>query len=118
MPMILFSILAIIMVLSIAASYLIQGEFGEINIHLAAYGFILAGIGYLIEILTKRERDLDMKIGYMLNKKFIAFSEEIKTLRTMLLKMEKRAHTPDIKDEKINEKPYEKIEYSIPPKQP
>ncbi|HPN84070.1 MAG TPA: hypothetical protein PK821_01925 [Victivallales bacterium] len=120
--MILFSILAIVMVLSIGVSYLVQGEFGEINVHLAAYGFILAGIGYVIELLTKREKDLDMKIAYMLNKKFVAFSEELKTIRAMLIKMEdRRIKSDDVKTE--TKEPAsspivtERIEYKIPAKE-
>jgi hypothetical protein len=121
--MIVFSILAIVMVLSIGISYLIQGEFGEINIHLAAYGFILAGIGYVIELLNKREKDLDMKIAYMLNKKFIPFSEELKSIRIMLLQLDERrvklegklvdseVATPSIP---ISTPISEKIEYKIP----
>ncbi|HRR06386.1 MAG TPA: hypothetical protein P5105_03800, partial [Victivallales bacterium] len=98
--MIIFSILAVVMILSMISAYLIQGEFGEINVHLAAYGFILAGIGFVIELLTKREKDLDLKISYMLNKKFIVFSEELKTIRAMLLRLEeKRAKL----EEKITE---------------
>ncbi|HPO90235.1 MAG TPA: hypothetical protein P5270_02260 [Victivallales bacterium] len=120
--MIIFSILAVVMILSMISAYLIQGEFGEINVHLAAYGFILAGIGFVIELLTKREKDLDLKISYMLNKKFIVFSEELKTIRAMLLRLEeKRAKL----EEKITESNseitpsttpvVEKIEYKIPP---
>lgn len=122
--MIIFSALAIVMVASMGIAYLVQGELGEINVHLAAYGFILAGLGFVIESLAKREKDLDVKISYMLNKKFVIFSEELKTIRSMLLKLEERRSKLE---EKIAETehhiinsqpppPIEKIEYKIPPK--
>jgi hypothetical protein len=111
--MILFSVLAVVMVISMASAYLVQGELGEINVHLAAYGFILAGIGYVIELLTKREKDLDLKISYMLNKKFVAFNEELKTIRGMLLKLDERRAKLE---ERISESEPQ-IQASAPPPQ-
>jgi hypothetical protein len=121
--MILFSILAVVMVLSIGFSYLLKGEFGPIDLHLAAYGFILAGLGVIIDMFKKREQDLDVKIGYMLNKKFIAFSEELKTIRTMLLKMDEKRDN-SLEKKLVPGQPVsngltetaDRIEYTIPPK--
>jgi len=120
--MLIFSILAIVMILSMGAAYLIQGELGEINVHLVAYGLILAGIGFVIELLTKREKDLDLKISYMLNKKFVVFSEELKTIRAMLLKLEEKRAKFEEKIIESNQEitpptppVVEKIEYKIPP---
>ena len=122
--MIIFSVLAVVMILSMGIAYLVQGELGEINVHLAAYGFILAGLGFVIEHLTKREKDLDMKISYMLNKKFIVFSEELKTIRSMLLKLDERRakleekildHESQTQNSQATVLPVEKIEYKIPP---
>ncbi|HBC87555.1 MAG TPA: hypothetical protein DCZ94_11415 [Lentisphaeria bacterium] len=86
----LFSILAIIMVVGTAICYLVMGTLPEMYIHMFAYGFLLAGIGYLIELMKKREKNMEAHMEWILDKKFKIFAEELKTIRTLILKLEDR----------------------------
>ena len=86
----LFSIMAIIMVIGTAICYLVMGTLPEMYIHMFAYGFLLAGIGYLIELMKKREKNMEAHMEWILDKKFKIFAEELKTIRTMILKLEDR----------------------------
>ena len=84
-----FSGLGIVMGISLFVS-LILGGLTELNIHLAAYGFILAGLGYLIELIKKREQNIDSTLDYIIDKKMKAVTDEVKTIRLMMLKLEER----------------------------
>lgn len=88
----LFSGLGVIMFIVLFISYLITGKLSELNIHLTAYGFILAGLGYIIETLKKREKDSAEHLKYILNKNQKELVEEIRTIRTMVFKMQSRAN--------------------------
>ena len=63
----IFTGLGIIMGLSLAFSLFYNG-LSTTNIHLTAYGFILAGLGYLIELIKKREKQIDMNLEYIIEK--------------------------------------------------
>ncbi len=53
-----FSGLGIVMMLVMIITSLMKGELDNRTMHLTAYGFILAGIGYIIEGMKKKERRL------------------------------------------------------------
>ena len=90
-----FTGLGIIMGISLAFSLFYDG-FSTTNIHLTAYGFILAGLGYLIELIKKREKQIDMNLEYVIEKKMKTITEEVKTIRLMMLKLEDRRIQKDI----------------------
>ncbi|GEM_PF-2756285 len=92
----LFSIMAIIIVIGTGLCYLIMGHLEDIYIHLAAYAFLLAGVGYLIKLMEKREKNMEAHMEWILDKKFKVFSEELKTIRTMILKLEDRRDINDL----------------------
>jgi hypothetical protein len=92
----IFSILAIIMIIATAICYFVMGYLPQLYIHLFAYGFLLAGIGYLIELMKKREQNMESHMEWILDKKFKAFAEELKTIRMMILKLEERREYPDL----------------------
>ena len=58
--------------------------------HLAAYGFILAGIGYIIETVKKKDQTSADHLKYILQKHNKELQDEIRTVRTMIFKMEER----------------------------
>lgn len=91
----IFTGLGIVMGLSLAISLFCDG-FSTINIHLTAYGFILTGLGYLIELIKKREKQIDMNLEYVIEKKMKAIMEEVKSVRLMMLKLEDRRIQKDI----------------------
>ncbi len=84
-----FTGLGVVMGVSLVFSMFYEG-FTTINIHLTAYGFILAGLGYLIELIKKRESNLDTNIEYIIDKKMKSISEETRQIRLMMLKLEDR----------------------------
>ena len=86
----LFSGLGIIMLLVLLISYLLTGEISSTNIHLTAYGFILAGIGYIIELLKKKEATSADHLKYILTKHNKEIQEEIRSVRMMVFKQEER----------------------------
>jgi hypothetical protein len=62
----------------------------------SAYGFILAGIGYIIELMKKREKNVEEHVEWIFDKKFKSFFEELKTIRIMILKLDERRERPDL----------------------
>ncbi|MFZ2654363.1 MAG: hypothetical protein WAX69_05565 [Victivallales bacterium] len=91
-----FSILAAVMIIGTVVCYFVMGYLPQMYIHLFAYGFLLAGIGYLIELMKKREQNMESHIEWIMDKKFKAFAEELKTIRMMILKLEERRDYPDL----------------------
>lgn len=91
---ILFSILAIIMLLVLIISSAITGEISQTNLHLTAYGFILAGLGYIIEMLKKKDETSADHLKYILAKHNKELQEDIKNVRMMILKQEERKSRP------------------------
>ena len=86
----LFSGLGIIMLLVLLISFLLTGEISPTNMHLAAYGFILAGIGYIIELLKKSNETSADQLKYVLEKHNKELQENIRSVRTTILKQEER----------------------------
>jgi hypothetical protein len=86
----LFSVLGLVMFLVLVISYLITGELSDRNLNLTAYGFILAGLGYIIEELKKKDKTSADHLKYVLTKNQKELVEEIKTIRTMVFKMQDR----------------------------
>lgn len=91
---ILFSILAIIMLLVLVISSAITGEVSQTNMHLTAYGFILAGIGYIIELLKKKDETSADHLKYVLQKHNKELQEDIRNIRMVILKQEERKNRP------------------------
>jgi uncharacterized protein YlxW (UPF0749 family) len=85
-----FSGLGIIMIVVMLITWLIVGELPDKTMHLAAYGFILAGLGYIIEALKKKEQTSADHLKYVLDKNQKETVEEIRTIRTMVFKMQER----------------------------
>jgi len=83
-----FSGLGIVMILVLGLTFLITGKFDKFNMHLAAYGFVLAGIGYIIEMLKKQNKTSADHLKYILDKNQKEIVEEIRSVRTMVLKIE------------------------------
>ena len=92
----LFSGLGVVMLLVLLVSYILTGQISQINMHLTAYGFILAGIGYIIELMKKKEETSADHLKYVLAKHNKELQEDIRSVRTMILKQEER------KDRSIN----------------
>ncbi|MEI6425689.1 MAG: hypothetical protein WCP55_25975 [Lentisphaerota bacterium] len=86
----IFSVLAVLMLIGTTVCYFVMGHLPDMYIHVSAYGFILAGLGYIIELMKKREKNVEEHIEWIFEKKFKAFFEELKTIRTMILKLEER----------------------------
>lgn len=86
----LFSALGIIMLLVLMISYFITGQISPTNMHLTAYGFILAGIGYIIEMLKKKDETSADHLKYVLTKHNKELQEDIRSVRMTILKMEER----------------------------
>jgi len=86
----IFSALGILMILVMGITWLLAGKLDEKTMHLAAYGFILAGIGYIIEELKKRNKTSADHLKYILDKNQKETVEEIRTIRTMVFKMQER----------------------------
>lgn len=91
----LFSILTMIMVTTLLVTYFITGEFNILNMHLTAYGFIMAAIGYIIELLKKKEEKEADHLKYILIKHSKEQIEELKNIRAMILKLEDRRRNKD-----------------------
>ena len=94
----LFSGLGVVMFIVLIFSYLITGQLRELNIHLTAYGFILAGLGYIVETLKRREKDSAEHLKYILIKNQKELVEEIRSIRTMVFKMESRKNDTHLSD--------------------
>lgn len=90
----LFSGLGIIMLLVLMISYFITGQVSATNMHLTAYGFILAGIGYIIEMLKKKDETSADHLKYVLTKHNKELQEDIRSVRMMILKQEERKGRP------------------------
>ena len=86
----LFSGLGVVMLLVLVISYLLTGHISVMNIHLTAYGFILAGLGHIIEELKKKEKTSADHLKYVLAKNQKELTAEIKTIRTLVFSMEER----------------------------
>lgn len=91
----IFSIMAVLMLIGTAVCYFMMGHLPEMYIHVSAYGFILAGIGYIIELMKKREKNVEEHIEWIFEKKFKLFFEELRTVRMMILKLDERRDPPD-----------------------
>ena len=87
----LFSGLGVVMFLVLIISYLITGKLSDLNLNLTAYGFILAGLGYIIEELKKKDKDSADHLKYILDKQQKELVEEVKSIRTMVFKMQSRS---------------------------
>jgi len=85
-----FSGLGVVMILVLGLTFLITGKFDATNLHLAAYGFILAGIGYIIEMLKKQNKTSADHLKYVLDKNHKEITEEIRGVRSMILTLEDR----------------------------
>ena len=85
-----FSGLGIAMIVFLGLVYMITGKFDLTNLHLAAYGFILAGIGYIIEMLKKQNQTSADHLKYVLAKNQKEIQAELKNMRTMILNLEDR----------------------------
>ncbi len=92
----IFSVMAVMMLIGTVVCYFAMGYLPDMYIHVSAYGFILAGIGYIIELMKKREKNVEEHIEWIFDKKFKAFFEELKTIRMMILKLEERRDRPDL----------------------
>ncbi len=86
----IFSGLGIAMIVFLGLTYLITGRFDTMNLHLAAYGFILAGMGYIIEMLKKQNQTSADHLKYVLAKNQKEMQDELKGIRVMILNMEAR----------------------------
>lgn len=86
----IFSGLGVIMFIVLIISYFITGELSDLNLNLTAYGFILAGIGYIIEELKKKDKTSADHLKYVLDKHQKELVEEIRSIRTMVFKMQSR----------------------------
>ncbi len=86
----LFSGLGIVMFLVLVISYFITGNVSTVNMHLTAYGFILAGIGYIIEELKKQDKTSADHLKYVLDRYHKESVEEIRSIRTMVFKMQQK----------------------------
>jgi hypothetical protein len=108
--------MAVLMVVGTAICYFVMGYLPDMYIHVSAYGFILAGMGYIIELLKKREKNVEEHIEWIFEKKFKLFFEELRTVRTMILKLEDRREQQDFTPPSA---PYAKNEdkqvFSAPP---
>jgi uncharacterized membrane protein len=91
----IFSAMAVLMGVITAICYFVMGNLPDMYIHVSAYGFILAGLGYMIELMKKREKNIEEHVEWIFEKKFKVFFEETKTIRTMILKLEERRDQPD-----------------------
>lgn len=91
----IFSVMAVLMLIGTAVCYFAMGYLPDMYIHVSAYGFILAGIGYIIELMKKREKNVEEHIEWIFEKKFKLFFEELRTVRMMILKLEERREQPD-----------------------
>ncbi|MEM4247932.1 MAG: hypothetical protein QXH80_01580 [Candidatus Nanoarchaeia archaeon] len=81
--------LGIVMGISLIFSLIYEG-FTPIVIHLTGYAFILAGIGYIIKLVKTRENDTASNVGYLLDKKLKEMTDETRSIRLMMLKLEDR----------------------------
>ncbi len=95
----LFSGLGVVMFLVLTISYLITGKLSDLNLNLTAYGFILAGIGYIIEELKKKDQDSADHLKYILMKNQKDLVEEIRSVRTMVFKMQSRTKDSSMLEE-------------------
>ncbi|MBN1865313.1 MAG: hypothetical protein JW808_10465 [Victivallales bacterium] len=96
---ILFSILGIVMLIVLLVSSLLTGEISQTNMHLSAYGFILAGIGYIIELLKKKDETSADQLKYVLMKHNKELQDDIRSVRMTILKQdERKKRGPDSSD--------------------
>ena len=86
----IFSVMAVLMLIGTAVCYFAMGYLPDMYIHVSAYGFILAGLGYIIELMKNREKNVEKHIEWISEKKFKLFFEELRTIRMMILKLEER----------------------------
>lgn len=87
-----FSALGIIMMVVMVVTSLMMGKLDERTMHLTVYGFILAGLGYIIEQMKKKEKTSADHLKYVLDKNHKDTVEEIKSIRTMVFKMQERVN--------------------------
>ncbi len=91
----IFSVMAVLMLIGTAVCYFAMGYLPDMYIHVSAYGFILAGLGYIIELMKNREKNVEKHIEWIFEKKFKLFFEELRTIRMMILKLEERREQSD-----------------------
>jgi hypothetical protein len=85
-----FSGLGVVMMVVMIITSLMMGKLDERTMHLTAYGFILAGLGYIIEQMKKKDKSSADHLKYILDKNQKNTVEEIKSVRTMVFKMQER----------------------------
>ena len=86
----IFAALGIVMLLVFLITSLIARELNHLNLHLTAYGFILAGIGYIIELLKSKDDAAADHLKYVLMKHNKELQDDIRSVRMMILKQEER----------------------------
>ncbi|MFA6568055.1 MAG: hypothetical protein WCS96_07575 [Victivallales bacterium] len=115
----IFSVMAVLMLIGTAVCYFAMGYLPDMYIHVSAYGFILAGLGYIIELMKKREKNVEEHVEWIFEKKFKSFFEELKTIRTMILKLDERRDRAEFTPPPITYvKNEEKQIFSAPPPPP
>ncbi len=85
-----FGLLGMVMVIVFVLTWAIAGEFNPVNMHLAAYGFILSGIGYIIELQNRKNKDSADYLRYVMVKNNRELYDEIRSIRSMILKLDER----------------------------
>lgn len=73
--------------------YIIVGEVTPMNMHFAAYGYILMGIGFIISLLMRKKEnfnDLLDHVQYIMDKRNRELLEEIKKVRMLVIDLESR----------------------------
>ena len=85
--------------LSLLLSVVIGGGFSMLNLHLAAYGYILAMQGFIVGLLKQREKNIDKiadQVEYAIDKKHKELREDILRIKGLLMALEvKRPKRPD-----------------------
>jgi len=77
--------------LTLLLSVVIGGSFNVLNLHLAAYGYILAMQGFIIALLKQREKNIDKivdQVDYAIEKRHKELRDDILKIKGLLLTME------------------------------
>ena len=97
--MYIFVAFGVIIGLSLLLSVVIGGGFSMLNLHLAAYGYILAMQGFIVGLLKQREKNIDKiadQVEYAIDKKHKELREDILRIKGLLMALEvKRPKRPD-----------------------
>lgn len=89
--MYIFVVFGVFIFVALIALWFIQGEFNSLNLDLAAYGYILVMLGYIISLLKKREKGVDdivKQVAYAMDKRNKDLRDEIVKTRTLILTLE------------------------------